>query len=146
MRTHPVPDSRGAKPTAGAPSRRRREKTRDELRFAILRVKNKGLKLSISAVATEAGVTPALLHNTYPDIAEEIRAQIGRATRQQRDAKAVELGKAREQLRSLRALLEEALADIAKLASINETLRDEVATLKVKGGGRVLVLPPRDRS
>ncbi|MFL9860067.1 TetR family transcriptional regulator [Paraburkholderia madseniana] len=126
-----------------APRRRSRGKTREELQLAMLRVKNKGLKLSISAVATEAGVSAGLIHNTYPDIAEEIRAQVGRGTRQQRDAKAAEVKEVREQLKTLRAERDAALADVARLASINETLRQEVAMLQAAVSGKIVVLPPR---
>ncbi|WP_175804303.1 TetR family transcriptional regulator [Burkholderia cenocepacia] len=128
--------------TGTAPRRRSRAKTREELRLAMLRVKNKGLKLSISAVAIEAGVSAGLVHNTYPDIAEEIRAQVGRGTRQQRDAKAAEVKKVREQLKILRAERDAALGDIARLASINETLRQEVATLQAAASRKIVVLPP----
>jgi hypothetical protein len=126
-----------------APRRRNREKTCEELQLAMLRVKNKGLKLSISAVATEAGVSAGLIHNTYPDIAEEIRAQVGRTTRQQRDTKAAELTVVRAQLKTLRAERDAALIDVARLASINETLRHEAATLRAAASGKVVVLPPR---
>lgn len=129
--------------TGAAPRRRSRAKTRGELQLAMLRVKNKGLKLSISAVATEAGVSAGLVHNTYPDIAEEIRAQVGRGTRQQRDAKAAEVKKVREQLKILCAERDAALADVARLASINETLRQEVATLQAAVSGKIVVLPTR---
>lgn len=135
--------------TAKAPSRadrsrqRNREKTREELQFAMLRVKNKGKKLSISSVAVEAGVTPALIHNTYPDLAEAIRAEVGRSTRQQRDEKVEELAKAKARIRELRAELEAALADLQKLASTNETLRQEVATLRAAGSAKVALFPPR---
>jgi AcrR family transcriptional regulator len=129
-------------PTSSA-RRRSRKKTREELQLAMLRVKNKGLKLSISAVAAEAGVSAGLIHNTYPDIAENIREKIGRATRQQRDAKAADLKEAREKLKALREDLDAAMADVARLASINETLRQEVATLRVAASGKVVVLPPR---
>ena len=125
------------------PRRRDREKTKGELQLAILRVKNKGLKVSIAAVAAEAGVTPGLIHNTYPDIAEDIRAQTGRAVRQQRDDKAAELAKVRATLKELREQLAVARSDLAKLASINETLSDEVARLKAQVTGKVVVLPPR---
>lgn len=125
--------------------RRSREQTREKLQLAILRVKNKGLKVSISAVAIEAGVTPGLIHNTYPDIAEEIRVQVGKATRQQRDAKAADLTTARAHLRTMRADLIAALADIARLASINEALRQTIATLQAEASGRVVVLPSRPK-
>lgn len=127
-------------PLAASPRRRSRAQTREELVLATLRVKNKGLKVSISAVAAEAGVTPALIHNTYPDIAEEIRAQVGRTTRQQRDAKAAELTTARAQLRAMRAELSATLGDVRRLASINETLREEIAMLRGAASGKVIVL------
>lgn len=134
-------------PTEASPSllprRRSRERTREELQLAMLRVKNKGLRLSISAVAAEAGVSAGLIHNTYPDVAEEIREKMGRATRQQRDAKAADLKAARAQLKALREDLEAAVADVARLASINETLRQEVATLRAAASGKVVVLSPR---
>lgn len=137
----------GAAPNAAqspsAPRLRSREQTAEELQLAILRVKNKGLKLSISAVATEAGVSAGLIHNTYPDIAEEIRKQVGRGTRRQRDAKAAEVTSLRAQMKALRTNLDAALADVARLASINETLRQEVATLRAAATGKVVVLPAK---
>lgn len=123
---------------------RNREKTREELQYAMLRVKNKGKKLSISAVAGEAGVTPSLIHNTYPDIAEAIRADVGKATRQQRDEKTAELTKARERLKELRAELDVALTDLQRVVSTNESLRQEVAKLRASVSGRVVILPTRD--
>ncbi len=113
------------------------------MQLAILRVKNKGKKLSISAVAVEAGVSHGLIHNTYPDIAEAIRAQMGKSTRQQRDEKIAELSDARRRIKELKAELETALTDIQRLAATNETLRQEVAILRAGTSGNVLVLPPR---
>ena len=40
--------------------------------------------VNISTVAAEAGVTPALIHNHYPDIAERIRELQARSSRVQR--------------------------------------------------------------
>ena len=124
---------------ATAPRRRSRAQTREELVLAMVRVKNKGAKVSISAVAAEAKVTPALIHHTYPDIAEEIRAQIGRTTRQQRDSKAAKLVTVRAQLRAVRAELKCAHADIDRLASINESMRDEIAVLQGAASGKVAI-------
>jgi AcrR family transcriptional regulator len=120
---------------------RDRAKTREELQFALLRIKNKGGKLTISAVAVEAGVTPGLIHNTYPDIAEAIRAQVGKAVRQQRDDTISELKRVRERNQVLRAELDAALKDVRRLASLNETLRQEVT--KVQSSGNVFILPAR---
>ncbi|SIT50333.1 TetR family transcriptional regulator-like protein [Paraburkholderia piptadeniae] len=125
---------------------RNRAATQQQLYLAISRVKQKGLGLSITAVAAEAGVSASLIHNTYPDIAEEIRARIGRAMREQRDAKAAELDKARADLRELRNQLRVAKDDLARLASVNETLSDEIACLRGQISGRVRVLPRRDNA
>ncbi|WP_240531332.1 TetR family transcriptional regulator [Variovorax boronicumulans] len=95
--------------------------------------------MSIAAVAAEAGVTPALIHNTYPDIAEAIRTEAGRSTRRQLDAKAAELAKVGASLRELRRQLHEANADIAKLASINESLRQEAALLRDGAKGHAAI-------
>lgn len=123
---------------------RDRDKTREDLAFAELRLKNKGAKLSITAVALEAGVTPALIHNTYPDVAEAIRAQIGKSARQARESTTAELVKANKRNGELRDELKTALADLRRLASKNETLRQELATLKAMGSGKVVVLPKRE--
>ncbi|KGS96668.1 tetR family transcriptional regulator-like protein [Burkholderia pseudomallei MSHR7498] len=100
--------------------------------------------MSIAAVAGEAGVSPSLIHNTYPDVAERIRAELGRATRQQRDVKAAELADARAALKELREQLRIAQGDIAKLASINETQRDEIAFLRAQVAGKVRDIPRRE--
>jgi hypothetical protein len=41
------------------------------LRYALLRVKNRGCRVSIAAVAEAADVDPSLVHHACPDIAEE---------------------------------------------------------------------------
>ena len=38
-------------------------------------------KLSIASVARAAGVTPGLIHNTYPAVAEKIRTLMGKSVR-----------------------------------------------------------------
>ena len=62
---------------------------RDALVAALEGLQRGQHKISISAVARKAGVTPALIHNTYPDVAERIRAVSGRdasASRGKEDA------------------------------------------------------------
>ena len=125
---------------------RDREKTLEHLRNAIELVKRSGRRLSIAAVANEAGVTPGLIHNTYPDVAEEIREQTGRSSRQRLYATVSELALSRDRSRQLDVDLCQAKADIAKLASINETLRNEVATLRAVADGKVVPMPPRKES
>lgn len=84
--------------------------------------RTKATKLSIAAVAREAGVSAALIHNPYPAVAEAIRSAQGRSSREQREAKHEELKATREKNRELRGALEVALSQRDKLASINDVL------------------------
>lgn len=115
-----------------------RKKTVEGIEQAIARVQQAQGKVSISAVAKEAGVTPALIHNTYPDLAEKIRRLVGKATRSQRDAKHDALIRERQINHALRQELAESRADLAKLASINQALINEVALLKGVATGKVV--------
>lgn len=89
-------------------------------------------KLTIAAVAREAGVSTALIHNHYPKIAEAIREAQGRSSRAQRDVKHQDLRAEREKNRALRQEIEELRAKLARLASINEVLIAENYVLKTK--------------
>ncbi|HDV6325017.1 TPA: TetR family transcriptional regulator [Burkholderia cenocepacia] len=120
-----------------AEARKNGETREKELRLAIHRIRRgrahtKATKLSIASVAREAGVSPALIHNHYPGVADLIRSAQGRDNRVQRDQKHREL----MDERAKRAILHEEItalrADIARLASINEVLTFENAILKAK--------------
>jgi len=101
-------------------------------------------RVSISAVAEEAGVTPALIHNRYPDLAEKIREHAGRDTRRQRDDKHTELQAAKLVARDLRRRLVELESDLAQLASINAALRIDNDELHAMLESRnVVALPSR---
>ena len=101
-------------------------------------------KVSLTDVAKAARVTTALIHNTYPDIAEKIRGLVGKAKRNQRDAKHDALIREREINRGLRQEIVETRADLAKLASINQVLLNEVALLKGMSAGKVVsILRPK---
>ena len=117
-----------------------RKQTIDGIEQAIEQLQASQGKLSISAVANMAGVTPALIHNTYPDLAEKIRGLVGKATRTQRDAKHSALVREREINRALRQELVETRATIAKLASVNQTLLNEIAVLKGVATGKVVAI------
>jgi len=115
-----------------------------DLRLAILRIergrsRTKAAKISIAAVAREAGVSPALIHNHYPAIADAIRQAQGRSSRQQRDTKHEQLTAEREKTRTLRRDVEQLRADIDRLASINEVLLAENAVLRAKLADRRVV-------
>jgi len=103
------------------------------------RAKSKATKLTITSVATEAGVTPALIHNHYPDIAEAIRVAQARSSRAQRDAKQAQLRAEREISRALRDEVQSLKDQVAKLASINEVLTIENRVLKAKSADKKVV-------
>lgn len=84
-------------------------------------------------------MTPALIHNHYPDIAEEIRGLQARSSRAQRDAKQAELATEREKNRELRRENASLRDQVAKLASINEVLIVENRVLKAKRKERKVV-------
>lgn len=110
---------------------------RKDLELAVSRIqrgraRTEAKKLSITSVAHEAGVTPALIHNHYPDIAEAIREAQGRSSRAQRDVKHEQLLAERERNRALRAENQALRSQLARLASINEVLQAENRVLEVK--------------
>ncbi|MCG2655776.1 MAG: TetR family transcriptional regulator [Hydrogenophaga sp.] len=120
------------------PKARSRKKTVDQIQQAIARVQAGPGKVSISGVAKLAGVTPSLIHNTYPDLAEKIRGLMGKASRTQRNAKHDALVRERDVNRALRQELVEARTDLAKLASVNQMLLHEVALLRGAATGKVV--------
>lgn len=101
-------------------------------RIVLGRAKSAAKKISIAAVAREAGVSAALIHNHYPDIAEAIRNAQGRSSRNQRDVKQKDLLYEQEKTRKLRKEISELRIKVASLASLNETLLNENSILKAK--------------
>lgn len=91
----------------------------------------------LKAVVDDVKVSPPLIHNRYPDFAEQVRAAKGKALRRQRDEKADLLVKEREKNRKLRELVSSQLVKITRLASVNESLRAELALQKAIAEERV---------
>lgn len=121
-----------------------------QLRLAVRRIqigrgKRNGEKLTFAAVAREAGVSTALIHNCYPEIAELIREGQGRSSRTQRDAKREQLKAEQIKNRELRTRLAELETRLAALASINEVLLMENCDLKA-GLSASNVVPLRVRT
>jgi|ERR1700722_7541556 len=100
-------------------------------------------KISIGAVAKKAGVTPALIHNKYPDIANQIRRMTGKSA----GAKYIEsqqlLAAERARNRALRAERDALFQEVRDLASENESLRREYAIQQAIADGSVARLPAR---
>lgn len=115
-----------------------------DLKLALLRIQ-KGrartgeTKVTIAAVAREAGVSKALIHNYYPRIAEAIREAQGRSSRAMRDVKHQDLLAERKKSAVYRQEIEELRAKVANLASINEVLLEENRVLKAKLNDRKVV-------
>ena len=129
-----------ARQSGGGAKAHCRKNTAEEIQRAIGQLQGGQNKVSISAVAKVAGVTPALIHNTYPDLAEQIRSIVGKTTRAQRDAKHEALAQEREINRRLRSEITGLKVDLAKLASINQTLLNEIALVKGMASGKVVSL------
>lgn len=117
---------------------RSRKSTSNLILGAIDKLQAENAKVTISAVAKIANISSALIHNTYPDLAEKIRAISGKATRTQRDEKHTALMKERETNRTLRAENASLKADLAQLASVNQTLLTEMAVVKGMASGKVV--------
>ncbi|KKN98668.1 hypothetical protein LCGC14_0143470 [marine sediment metagenome] len=131
------------KPTEGQALGRSRSKTLDALDKAIVRLGAGNEKLSIASVARAAGVTPGLIHNTYPAVAERIRILMGKSVRAQRDSKHQALMDEKEKNRALRAENEQLLEELARLASVNQRLMFEVAQLNSVSENKVVSFTPK---
>ena len=86
---------------------------------------------------SKSGSRPWVIHDTYPDTAETIRAQAGKVSRQQRGAMLAKLSEARKRIKELKAKHKTAALDIKRITSTNETLRQEVTNLRAAGSGWV---------
>lgn len=134
--TQPSKEATGQEGRA-APRRRNRERTLADLQQALETLQSSGQKVTLKAVAEQAKVSPSLLNHRYPDFAEQVRRFVGRGIRQQRNEKADLLVKERGSNRKLRALVESQLAEITRLASVNESLRQELAMQRAVAQGKV---------
>ncbi|WP_025126770.1 hypothetical protein [Pseudomonas sp. PH1b] len=108
-----------------------------DLKLALYRIQKgrahtRETKVTIAAVAREAGVSTALIHNHYPEIAEAIRVAQGRSSRAMRDVKHQDLIAERKKSAAYRQEIEELRAKVANLASINEVLLNENRVLRAK--------------
>ena len=97
-------------------------------------------KISISAVARKAGVTPDLIHNTYPEVAEQNRKITGREPTDIRSKEAETLLALQATNKRLQQGNIQLNADVARLTSIVQTLNDEIARLWAVGTGKVVEL------
>ena len=132
------------KPKDKATNYKPAEDREKDLRLALYRIqksrtRNGETKVTIAAVAREAGVSTALIHNHYPRIAEAIREAQGRSSRAMRDVKHQDLLAERKKSAAYRQEIEELRVKVAHLASVNEVLLDENRVLKAKMNDRKVI-------
>lgn len=118
-------------------ARKTADKRLKDLRLAMHRIQRGrahtgATKVSVLAVATEAGVSDSLIYNHYPSFVTEIQTATGKTTRKQRDDKHEELKAEKAKNKTLRADLATANARIAKLASINESFSADNDLLRAR--------------
>lgn len=128
------------KPTEKLTLSRSRSRMLDTFDKVIDRFAAGNEKLSIAAVARAAGVTPGLIHNTYPAVAERIRGLMGKSVRAQRDSKQQALMSEKEKNRALRAENDQLLKELARVASVNQRLLFEMAELKAISKGKIVAI------
>lgn len=117
----------------------RRVDTKKRLELAIKRIQEKmpkvvpvGHKLSIAAVAREAGVSNATIHNRYPGIAEKIRGLISGNHMQQLNIKKGHLKDYQKKLTKINKENKQLRIDLAKSQSINLRLLKENEWLRTQ--------------
>jgi hypothetical protein len=123
-----------------APRQRNRQQTALELRAALGRLQATGASPSIAAVAREAGVSAALLHNKYPDFAQEVRRLAGKPPRRHPDDLLTVLELERRRIKELRIEIEGWRQQVRALASVNEALRRELQIQQAMASGNVVTL------
>lgn len=132
------------KPKNKATNYKQAEDREKDLKLALYRIQRGRAhtgetKVTIAAVAREASVSTALIHNHYPDIAEVIREAQGRSSRTMRDVKHQDLIAERKKSVAYRQDIEELRDKVASLACINEVLLEENRMLKAILNDRKIV-------
>lgn len=110
------------------------------------RARTKPAGLSIQAVAAEVGVSAALIHNHYPDVAKLINSKSSRqSARLERNESQLEAERRKND--ELKAELADCRDRITKLTTINEVLLVERDELKAKLQSRNIIdMPSKKRS
>lgn len=110
----------------------KRDQTRAAIVLAIRRIEvgrprvvNADRKLSITAVAEEAGVSDSLIHTRYPDLADRIRKVRGGVVSEQTKKRRDVAKQDRVKIARLRSELKTLQADFARLADRNHVLTIE---------------------
>lgn len=101
-----------------------REQRVHALRLAIHRVKlgrvrniPSGTKMSVVAVAKEAGIHPSTIHTTYPEVIDEIQKLVGKSLRERRRGDLSEMKKCKAKLEQARKEITSLKLDLASMTS-----------------------------
>ena len=115
----------------------KRNDTHNKIRMAIVRMEkgkpkvvSSDRKISIKAVAEEAGVSDSLIHKDHSDLVRRIYKNNDKDYRSERDEKHQELKAERVKSKELRGRVAELESQLLKLASINARLELELTTLR----------------
>ena len=115
----------------------KRNDTHNKIRMAIVRMEkgkpkvvSSDRKISIKAVAEEAGVSDSLIHKDHSDLVARIYRNNDKDYRSERDEKHQELKAERVKSKELRGRVAELESQLLKLASINARLELELTTLR----------------
>ena len=113
--------------------------TKKEIELAIARIQHgrptrilKTRRISIAAVAEEAGVSNATIHNRHPDLAEAIRKAANQDYPNRLKEKSGNLKKCEERLHVLRQENEQLKNDLTNSQSINLKLYKENEILRAR--------------
>jgi AcrR family transcriptional regulator len=99
-------------------------------------------RISITAVAKDAGVTPALIHNRYPEFAAKIHAYLGRGRGKKSAERTRNIDSVAVEACDLRRRIAALESDLARLASINAALRiDNVELRAILNSKNVSAIP-----
>jgi len=111
--------------------------TRKQIELAIKRIQHGKTKriskercLSIAAVAEEADISNATIHNRYPDIGDQIRKLVNKNYTNKIKEKHASLKKCEDRLTVLRKELNQLKEDLARSQSINLRLANENELLR----------------
>lgn len=122
---------------------RNRDATTADLWEALARLQRTEVTPTIAALAREVGVTPALIHNRYAEIAREVRRLSGRDPGASEDGLNVTLKREQETARDLRAENLDLRHQLQAMASVNEALRQELKLQHVAGDAKVVSFVPK---
>ncbi len=120
---------------------RNRDTTTADLWEALSRLQRTEVAPTIAALAREVGVSAALIHNRYGDVAKEVRRLSGREPGSTEEGLKLALKQEREVAKGLRTENLDLRKQLQAMGSVNETLRQELRILQAMHEGKIVSLP-----